>query len=145
MQSSFEAKPLHTKSYLAQGEIALLLDNVDYIIMAAPSLLNAPKLPLHFTIILNTSEAIPQAIKEQLLEKFCAELGITQTSDVLSNRERIAFALTTQETPMPHHIIDDAQANTIPWKLLHIIDFLGESDEFQEAKDGLSGWSYSYN
>jgi hypothetical protein len=46
---------------------------------------------------------------------------------------------------MPRHIIDDAQANTIPWTLLHIIDFLGESEDFQEAKDGLSGWSYSYN
>jgi hypothetical protein len=102
-------------------------------------------LPLHFTVILNTSDAIPQNIKEQLLEKFCAELGITQTSDILNNRERIAFALTTQDTPMPHHIVDDVQAATIPWKLLHIIDFLGESDAFQEAKDGLSGWSYSYN
>ena len=145
MQKSFEAKPLHTKSYLSIGEIDTLLENVDYIIMAAPSLLNAPKLPLHFTIILNTSDMIPQEIKEQLLKKFCAELDITQTSDVLSNRERIAFALTTQDTPMPHHIIDDVQATEIPWKLLHIIDFLGESEEFQEAKDGLSGWSYSYN
>lgn len=145
MQNSFEAKPLHTKSYLSIGEIDTLLENVDYIIMAAPSLLNAPKLPLHFTIILNTSDIIPQEIKEQLLKKFCAELDITQTSDVLSNRERIAFALTTQDTPMPHHIVDDVQAIEIPWKLLHIIDFLGESDAFKEAKDGLSGWSYSYN
>ena len=145
MQTPFEAKPLHTKSYLATNEIDTLLENVNYIIMAAPSLLSAPKLPLHFTIILNTSDLIPQEIKEQLLKKFCAELEITQTSDVLNNRERIAFALTTQETPMPHHIINDVQATEIPWKLLHIIDFLGESDAFKEAKDGLSGWSYSYN
>jgi hypothetical protein len=53
--------------------------------------------------------------------------------------------MTTQETPMPKHIIDDVEANSIPWTLLHIIDFLGDSEGFQEAKDGFSGWSYSYN
>jgi hypothetical protein len=53
--------------------------------------------------------------------------------------------MTTQETPMPKHIVDDAEARTIPWTLLHIIDFLGDSERFKEAKDGLSGWTYSYN
>jgi len=145
MKNSFEAKPLNIHTYLSKSEIQDHLQNVEYIIMAAPSLLSAPKLPLHFSIFLNTSDVLPEEIKKLLLEKFCQEYGITQTSHVLSNLERIAFALTPQETPMPRHIIDDAEANTIPWTLMHIIDFLGESEEFQEAKDGLSGWSYSYN
>jgi len=141
----FEAKPLNIKTYLSKSEIEAHLQNVEYIIMVAPSLLTAPKLPLHFSIFLNTSDVIPEEIKVQLLEKFCQEYAITQTSHVLNNRERVAFAQTPQDTPMPRHIIDDAEANTIPWTLLHIIDFLGESQGFQEAKDGLSGWSYSYN
>ncbi len=141
----FEAKPLNIKSYLSKSEINDHLKNVEYIIMAAPSMMAAPELPLHFTLFLNTQENIPEEIKPQLLEKFCQEHHITQTSHLLSNLERIAFAITAQETPMPRHIIDDAEANTIPWTLMHIIDFLGDSEEFKEAKDGLSGWSYSYN
>lgn len=140
-----EMKPLHVKSYLSLGEINQLLEKVEYILMAAPSMMKEDQLPIHFTIILNTADLIPEDIRPLLLEKFCAELGITATSHVLSNRERIAFALTTQETPMPKHIVDDNDARTIPWTLLHIIDFLGDSEEFKEAKEGLSGWSYSYN
>ncbi|HBM35788.1 hypothetical protein [Sulfuricurvum sp.] len=139
-----EMQALKVNSYLSAGEIANLLNNVEYILMASPSMM-ADELPIHFTIILNTADLIPEEVKPLILEKFCRELGITATSHVLSNRERIAFALTTQETPMPKHIVDDAEANTIPWTLLHIIDFLGDSEEFKEAQDGLSGWSYSYN
>lgn len=141
----FEAKPLNIHSYLSKNEIKKHLENVEYIIMAAPSMMSVPELSLHFSIFLNTSDSIPEEIKGQLLAKFCQEYAITKTSHVLSNLERIAFAKTSQETPMPRHIIDDAEANTIPWTLLHIIDFLGESEEFKEAKDGLSGWSYSYD
>ncbi|HZF70406.1 hypothetical protein [Sulfuricurvum sp.] len=139
-----EMKALTVNSYLASSEITKLLDNVEYILMASPSMM-VDELPIHFTIILNTSEILPEEVKPLIFEKFCRELGITATSHILSNRERIAFALTTQETPMPKHIVDDAEANTIPWTLLHIIDFLGDSEGFKEAKDGLSGWSYSYN
>ena len=139
-----EMQPLKVNSYLANSEISKLLENVEYILMASPSMMKN-QLPIHFTIILNTADVIPEEVKPLILEKFCRELGITATSHVLSNRERIAFAMTTQETPMPKHIVDDAEANTIPWTLLHIIDFLGDSEEFKEAKDGLSGWSYSYN
>ncbi|WP_310440595.1 hypothetical protein [Sulfuricurvum sp.] len=139
-----EMQALKINSYLSSGEISTLLENVDYILMASPSMM-VDEYPIHFSIILNTAEMVPEEVKPLILEKFCRELGITATSHVLSNRERIAFALTTQETPMPKHIIDDAEANTIPWTLLHIIDFLGDSEGFKEAKDGLSGWSYSYN
>lgn len=140
-----DIQALKVYSYLSHAEIKTALEGVEFIIMAAPSMMAPPVLPIHFTIILNTSDPIPEAIKPQLLEKFCHEHNITATSDVLSNCERVAFAMTTQETPMPHHIVDDAEANTIPWSLLHIIDFLGDSEGFKEAKDGLSGWSYSYN
>lgn len=139
-----EMQALSVNSYLSAGEIKTLLENVEYILMASPSLVPNDH-PIHFTIILNTADIIPEDIKPLILEKFCRELDITATSHVLSNRERIAFALTSQETPMPKHIIDDAEANTIPWTLLHIIDFLGDSEGFKEAKDGLSGWSYCYN
>lgn len=139
-----EMQALKINSYLSSGEIVTLLEKVEYILMASPSMM-VDELPIHFTIILNTADLIPEEVKPLLLEKFCRELGINATSHVLSNRERIAFALTTQESPMPKHIVDDAEANTIPWTLLHIIDFLGDSEGFKEAKDGLSGWSYSYN
>lgn len=139
-----EMQPLKVNSYLSAGEIKNLLEKVEYILMASPSLMSDEH-PIHFTIILNTADVIPEEVKPLILEKFCRELGITATSHVLSNRERIAFALTSQETPMPKHIIDETEANTIPWTLLHIIDFLGDSEGFKEAKDGLSGWSYSYN
>lgn len=139
-----EMQALKINSYLSTGEIANLLKKVEYILMASPSMM-VDELPIHFTIILNTSDVIPEEVKPLILEKFCRELDITKTSHMLSNRERIAFAMTTQETPMPKHIVDDAEANTIPWTLLHIIDFLGDSNGFKEAKDGLSGWSYSYN
>lgn len=139
-----EMQPLKVNSYLSAGEIETLLENVEYILMAEPSMM-VDELPIHFTIILNTSDVIPDEVKPLILEKFSRELCISATSHVLSNRERIAFAMTTQETPMPKHIVDDAEANSIPWTLLHIIDFLGDSDGFKEAKDGLSGWSYSYN
>lgn len=140
-----EIKPLSVTTYLSYSEIESLLEGVEFIIMAAPSMLSNPKLPIHFTIILNTSDPIPEEIKPLILEKFCKEYHITSVEHLLSNLERVAFAKTTQETPMPRHIIDDAEANTIPWKLLHIIDFAGDADGFKEAKDGLSGWSYSYN
>ena len=139
-----EMQPLKVNSYLASGEIKDLLENVEYILMASPSMM-VDELPIHFTIILNTSDIIPDEVKPFILEKFCRELNITATSHVLSNREPIAFALTTPESPMPKHIVDDAEANSIPWTLLHIIDFLGDSTDFKEAKEGLSGWSYSYN
>lgn len=140
-----EMQPLKVHSYLSQSEIQKLLEGVEFIIMAAPSLMAPPEHPLHFTIFLNTSDPIPEEIKPLILEKFCKEHAINAISHLLSNVERVAFALTSQETPMPRHIIDPAEANTIPWVPMHIIDFLGDSSGFKEAKDGLSGWSYSYN
>lgn len=140
-----EIQPLHVNSYLSASEIERHLENVEFIIMASPSMMPPAEPPIHFTFFLNTSDPIPQEIQVKILDKFCQELKISNVKHLLSNLERVAFAQTSQDTPMPRHIIDDAEANTIPWKLLHIIDFVGDSIDFQEAKDGLSGWSYSYN
>jgi len=140
-----EIQPLKINSYLALSEIEKLLEGVEFIIMAAPSMLTPPALPIHFTIILNTSDPIPEAIKPQIIEKFCRDNAITATSDLIFEPARIAFAMTAQETPMPRHLFDPAEANTIPWVPLQIIDFLGDSSGFKEVKDGLSGWSYSKN
>ncbi|MDD2828513.1 MAG: hypothetical protein PHW18_02935 [Sulfuricurvum sp.] len=141
----FEAKPLNITTYLSRNEIEEHLANVDYILMAAPSMMAPPELPLHFSIFLNTSNPIPDEIKPQILDKFCSQLGISKTRYVLSDLVRVAFAITPQETPMPRHLLDEAEANTIPWVTMHIIDFLGDAEGFKEAKDGLNGWSYSYN
>ncbi|MDX9965462.1 MAG: hypothetical protein RBS26_00475 [Sulfuricurvum sp.] len=139
-----EIKPLQINGYLGREEIASHLQNVEYIVMAAPSMLDAPRLPIHFTIFLNTSDPIPEPIKAAVFEKFCAEHAITATSDLLFEPGRVAFARTSQETPMPRHLLDPAEANMIPWVALQVIDFLGDSSEFKEVKEGFSGWSYSY-
>jgi hypothetical protein len=139
-----EVKPLKVHSYLSQSQIKAQLEGVEFIMMAAPSLMAPPVLPIHFTIILNTEGPIPEEFKPHIIEKFCREHGITATSDLIFEPARIAFAQTAQETPMPRHLLDPAEANTIPWVALQIIDFLGDAEGFKEAKDGLSGWSYSY-
>lgn len=140
-----EIKPLKVNSYLAHEEIRSTLENVEFIIMAAPSMMDLPALPIHFTIILNTSDPIPEEVKPRIIEKFCREYGISSTSDLIFEPGCIAFAMTAQDTPMPRHLIDPAEAKTIPWISLQIIDFLGDAEGFKEAKDGLSGWSYSHN
>lgn len=139
-----EIKPLQINGYLGREEIASHLGNVEYIVMAAPSMLDAPRLPIHFTIFLNTADPIPEPVKAAIFEKFCREHAITATSDLLFEPGRVAFAFTSQETPMPRHLLDPAEANMIPWVVLQVIDFLGDSREFKEVKEGFSGWSYSY-
>ncbi|MBD3809205.1 MAG: hypothetical protein IE884_01585, partial [Sulfuricurvum sp.] len=67
-----EMKPLSIQSYLSYSEIEKLLDGVEYIMMASPSLVKDAH-PIHFTIILNTSDPIPEEIKPLILEKFCRE------------------------------------------------------------------------
>ena len=140
-----EIQPLTISHYLNHTEIGEHLKNVEYIIMAEPSMFPEPALPIHFSIFLNTADPIPEEIKPLLFDKFCREHRITATSDLLFEPARIAFAKTSQDTPMPRHLLDPAEANMTPWTIMQIIDFLGDSEAFKEAKDGLSGWSYSYN
>ena len=55
----------------------------------------------------------------------------------------VGFANTTHDTPMPMLLVKAADQNSIPYIALHVIDFLADSDEFEEVKkNSLTGWSY---
>ncbi|MEA3373521.1 MAG: hypothetical protein U9Q62_07510 [Campylobacterota bacterium] len=137
---------LETKHYFTPDEIQAKLAGVEYIIMAAPSPDHFKETPIHFTIFLNTHEALPEEIKGAVFEKFCEQYNIINTAHVMSALQAVAFAETRQETPMPMHLVKPEDQRTIPHVPLHVIDFLGDSSDFEQTKrDSLTGWSYSYN
>ena len=68
-----EAKAIKTDQYLTNEEIKKHLQNVEYIIMAAPAPEHFKETPIHFTIFLNTDEKLPQEVQEAVLEKFLRE------------------------------------------------------------------------
>lgn len=144
LQSS--APAIKTLQYLNVDEINELLQNVEYIIMAAP----APKdefkqTPIHFTIFLNTREELPSNVKDAVLEKFMEENGIKNPVHVMSRLSPVGFAKTAQNTPMPMFLVQPQDIFSIPHTKLHVIDFLADSDEFEEVKkESLTGWSYAY-
>ena len=141
-----ERKALETQRYLDTDEIDKHLEGVEYIIMAAPAPDVFKETPIHFTIFLNTHERLPADIKDAVFDKFCEENKITRTAELLSQFQAVGFSETGQETPMPMLLIKPEDIQSIPHTALHIIDFLGDSSEFDEAKiDSLTGWSYSYN
>lgn len=141
-----EHEALKTKRYLNPLEINQHLADVEYIIMAAPAPDVFKDSPIHFTIFLNTSEALPEAIKEAVFEKFCVDYSISHTAEVMSALQPVAFAETSQENPMPMLLIKPGDRASLPHAPMHVIDFLGDSPEFKEIKEkGLTGWSYSYN
>ncbi len=140
------AEALETKQYLTLEEITKTLKGVEYIMMAAPAPDNFKETPLHFTIFLNTHEPLPEEIKGSVLDKFCKQYKITKTDHVLNALQAVGFAQTTQDTPMPLFLVKSEDQRTIPHVPLHVMDFLGNSEEFEEAKlHQLQGWSYSYN
>lgn len=136
---------LQVNKYLTQMEIESHLLGVEYIIMAAPSVRENPKYPIHFTIFLNTKDILTQDIKDAILDKFCEQYKITSIVDQLSELSAVAFALTSNETPMPLHLFKEDDRKVLQHTYMHVIDFEGNSSEFKEPKDGLTGWSYSYN
>lgn len=137
---------LETKNYFDPLEINAHLKGVEYIIMAAPAPDAFKESPIHFTIFLNTQEPLPEEIKEPVFEQFCAQYNITNTAEVLSSLQAVAFAHTRQETPMPMFLVKPEDRRNIPHTAMHVIDFLGDSPDFKETKvDQLTGWSYSYN
>ncbi|WP_428738023.1 hypothetical protein [Sulfurimonas sp.] len=142
-----EAKAIKADKYLDTLEITKHLENVEYIIMATPSPDNYKETPIHFTIFLNTPEALPQEIKQPVLEKFCSDYKIENPTEVLSQLMPVGFAISsTQDTPMPMLLVKQQDMASIPHTLMHVIDFLANSNEFDEAKiKNLTGWSYSYN
>jgi hypothetical protein len=141
-----EAKAIVTDKYFTMDEINKHLENVEYIIMAAPAPENFQETPIHFTIFLNTSEKFPQDVKDAILDKFMDDNGINNPQKVLSQVMPVGFSMSQQDTPMPLLLIKPEDQASIPYALMHVIDFLGDSDKFYEAKTHkLTGWTYSYN
>jgi hypothetical protein len=141
-----EAKAIITDKYFNMGEINKHLENVEYIIMAASAPDNFPNTPIHFTIFLNTSDKFPQDVKDAILDKFLDDNGITNPQEVLSQVMPVGFSMSQQETPMPLLLVKKEDQMSIPYALMHVIDFLADSDNFYEAKvHKLTGWTYSYN
>lgn len=137
---------IKTNRYLETDDIQIHLQNVEYIIMAAPAPEHFKQTPIHFTIFLNTDESLPKEIQEAVLEKFLHENTISKPQELLSQIMAVGFAVSTQETPMPMLLIKPQDISSIPHAAMFVMDFLADSNNFGEAKEkSLTGWSYSYN
>jgi len=141
-----QAKAIKTDQYLDQKQIQEHLKNVEYIIMAAPAPDKFKETPIHFTIFLNADEKLPKDIQEAVLEKFLQEHKIGKPAELMSQLMPVGFALSkAQDTPMPMLLVKPQDQKTIPHAVMHVMDFLADSEEFDEAKiKNLTGWSYSY-
>lgn len=135
---------LKTNEFFNKAGIDAHLEGVEYIIMAAPTVLDNARLPIHFTIFLNTTDILPEEIKEAILKKFCEQYNITAVDNVESKLASVAFAKTNQDTPMPMYLVKQDDRDALEHTTMHVIDFLGDSPEFKEPKEGATGWSYSY-
>lgn len=140
------AKGIVTDTYLEPLEITEHLKNVEYIIMATPAPSHFKETPIQFTIFLNTQDKFPQDIKDAILDKFLDENSITNPKEVMSQLMPVGFGKSTQDTPMPILLVKPEDQKSIPYAVMHVIDFLADSENFFQAKnEGLTGWSYSYN
>lgn len=138
-----EHQAIKIQRYLSVEEIQTLLEKIEYIIMATPAPEHFKKTPVHVTIFLNTSEHYSQDIKEMIFDKFCQDYKITATAEVMSQIMPVGFAKTTHDTPMPMLLVKPQDQNSIPHVPLHVIDFLADSNEFEEViQKSLTGWSY---
>ncbi len=140
------AKPIQTDTYFTIDEIQKHLKNVEYIIMAAPAPSHFKDTPIQFSIFLNTQDKFDKDIKDAILDKFLDDYKITNPQEVMSQLMPVGFSMSTQDTPMPLLLVKSQDQKSIPYTIMHVIDFLGDSEKFYEAKvDKLTGWSYSYN
>lgn len=141
-----QAKAIKTDHYLNQKEIKEHLKNVEYIIMAAPAPDTFKETPIHFTIFLHTDEKLPNEIQEAVLEKFRKEHKIGKPAELMSQLMPVGFAISkAHDTPMPMLLVKPEDQKSIPHAVMHVMDFLADSDAFNEAKkENLTGWSYSY-
>jgi len=140
------AKGIVTDKYLEPLEIKEHLNNVEYIIMATPAPSHFKDTPIQFTIFLNTNEEFPQDIKDAIFNKFLKDNSIINPIEVMSQLMPVGFGKSTQDTPMPILLVKPEDQQSIPYAVMHVIDFLADSDNFNEAKnEALTGWSYSYN
>jgi len=140
------ANAIVTENYFETDEIQKHLQNVEYIIMAAPAPEQFKETPIQFSIFLNTSDKLPQDVQEAVFGKFLEENGIRNPDKILSQLMPVGFSMSQQDTAMPLLLIKQEDVNSIPHTLMHVYDFLADSDNFFEARDEkLTGWSYSYN
>jgi hypothetical protein len=141
-----QAKAIKTDQYLTVDEIKKHLQNVEYIIMAAPAPEHFKETPIHFTLFLNTDEQLPQEIQDAVLKKFLDENKIEKPTELMSQLMPVGFALSkAQDTPMPMLLVDPKDQRSIPFTVMHVMDFLADSNNFNKAKEQqLTGWSYSY-
>lgn len=141
-----EAKAIVTDTYLNSLEIKKHLENVEYIIMASDAPKHFVDTPIHFTIFLNTKDKFSKDIQEAILDKFLDEQGISKPIELMSQLMPVGFGKSLQETPMPLLLVKPEDQRTIPHDVMFVMDFLADSQNFDEAKNSaLTGWSYSYN
>ncbi|MBS4067596.1 MAG: hypothetical protein KGZ62_03235 [Sulfurimonas sp.] len=140
------AAAIKTLRYLSISEIKEHLDNVEYIIMAAPAPDNFKETPIHFTLFLNTSDDLPREIQKAIFDKFLQEEGIENAIEVMSQIMPVGFSQGLQETYMPMLLVKEEDMKHVPNMPMLVMDFLADSDNFSEAKEkSLTGWSYCYN
>jgi len=140
------AQAIITDEYFTIDEITQHLENVEYIIMAAPAPSHFKDTPIQFSIFLNTQDKFPQDVKDAILDKFLEENKITNPIEVMSQLMPVGFSMSQQDTPMPLLLVKPEDQKSIPYAVMHVIDFLADSENFFEAKqEKLTGWSYSYN
>jgi len=139
------ANAIVTDKYFDPIEIASHLKNVEYIILAAPAPEQFKETPIQFTIFLNTADTLPRDIQESVFDKFLEENGIKNPDKILSQLMPVGFSMSQQDTAMPLLLVKDEDQQSIPHRLMHVYDFLADSNNFFEAKEEkLTGWSYSY-
>ncbi|OHE15388.1 MAG: hypothetical protein A2525_12095 [Sulfurimonas sp. RIFOXYD12_FULL_36_11] len=140
------AAAIKTLRYLSISEIKEHLDNVEYIIMAAPAPDNFKETPIHFTLFLNTSDDLPREIQKAIFDKFLQEEGIENAIEVMSQIMPVGFSQGLQETYMPMLLVKEEDMRNVPNIPMLVMDFLADSENFNEAKEkSLTGWSYCYN
>ncbi|MDP2893437.1 MAG: hypothetical protein Q8N78_03615 [Sulfurimonas sp.] len=140
------AVAIKTLRYLSVGEIKEHLNGVEYIIMAAPAPDNFKETPIHFTLFLNTSDDLPREIQKAIFDKFLQEEGIKDAIEVMSQIMPVGFSQGLQETYMPMLLVKEEDMRNVPNMPMLVMDFLADSDNFNEAKEkSLTGWSYCYN
>lgn len=141
-----EYKAIQTKEYLTNIELENHLENVEFIILAAPAPDKYSDTPIHFTLFLNTDKPLPKEIEIAVLTKFLTDHKITEPKELLARLMPVGFATTSQDTIMPMLLIKPEDKMSIPHTPMFVYDFLADSKEFIEVKEkNLTGWSYSYN
>ena len=141
------ANAINTDNYLDIKDIPNHIKNVEYIIMATGAPEKFKDTPIHFTIFLNTDEKLPKDVQDAILDKFLDDNKIGKPIELMSQIMPVGFGKSdAQDTLMPLLLVKAEDQRTIPYAVMHVMDFLADSDNFNEAKiDRLTGWSYSYN